>query len=132
LRRAGSLSPSLSLDSSSDSSEEKLSIFSGHDTVIAPVLAALGVYKDELCVWPPYASRIVFELWERQGQGQGTDRRLYVRVIYNGKDVTPNIPACTAERSMLKKGEASMCSLEALEGQVQSMLGHHTTLKDAC
>ena len=130
MRKAGSSSPSLdsNSDSSSGSNEEKLSIFSGHDTVIAPVLAALNVYKDELCVWPPYASRIVFELWERQG----TDRRLYVRVIYNGKDVTPNIPACTAERSVSKKGEASMCSLEALEGQVQSMLGHHATLKDAC
>mgnify|MGYP006077882493 CR=1 FL=1 len=43
----------------------KLSVFSGHDTVIAPVLAALGVYDDH-CEWPPYASRIAFELYEKE------------------------------------------------------------------
>ena len=42
----------------------KLTIFSGHDTVIAPVLAALGVYQQrDFCVWPPYASRIIFEVY---------------------------------------------------------------------
>lgn len=61
------------------------SLFSGHDTVILPVLTALGVFKpigkhsdvhkkanlrgkhkslDEMhCEWPPYASRIVFEVY---------------------------------------------------------------------
>ena len=66
-----------------NNNDVKLSVFSGHDTVIAPILAALGVYNGNLCVWPPYASRIVFELWqedkkglgsrliEQQGQGEG-------------------------------------------------------------
>jgi len=41
-----------------------LTVFSGHDTVVAPVLSALGVYGGHLCRWPPYASRIVFELYQ--------------------------------------------------------------------
>lgn len=43
----------------------KFALFSGHDTVIAPVLAALGAYD---CRWPPYASHIVFELWSKPGE----------------------------------------------------------------
>ncbi|KAG5179930.1 histidine phosphatase superfamily [Tribonema minus] len=38
----------------------KLALYSGHDTVIAPVLAALGAYD---CRWPPYASHVRIELW---------------------------------------------------------------------
>ena len=131
----------------------KLTVFSGHDTVIAPVLASLGVYTEELCVWPPYASRIVFELWqgnveqsrpirerimseeikERNSNNKNTDIReenrenifdnsnritdtkkndsnnnitndnmmSYVRVIYNGKDVTMKITACREEINKL-------------------------------
>ena len=60
----------------------KMGIFSGHDTVIAPVLAGLGVYSGQDCIWPPYASRIAFELWRPaqpatttsgQAQGKGQD-----------------------------------------------------------
>jgi len=47
------------------SHHKKVSVFSGHDTVIAPVLSSLGVYRHEaLCKWPGYASRIVFEVWQ--------------------------------------------------------------------
>lgn len=140
----------------------KLSLYSGHDTVIAPVLAALGLYTDDLCIWPPYASRIVFELWQRlgdtSGPGTGTGTAAvsatataltqhYVRVIYNGRDLTPNIPSCILER---EKGAAvadshakyirsasqlqsqSLCSLQALRAQIQAMLGPHSTLEAAC
>merc|ERR1711862_220218 len=59
--------------------EPSVSLFSGHDTVIAPVLSALGVYKRQgLCEWPPYASRIIFELYRRASNH-------FVRVVYNGQ-----------------------------------------------
>ena len=124
-----------------------LTVFSGHDTVIAPVLAALGAYTDELCVWPPYASRIVFELWQgnveelkpgkervmteetkksnfndsdnnREKHGNifdngnisinnsniaNNDMMSYVRVIYNGKDITMKITACQEEFNEISK-----------------------------
>ena len=160
LRKAGSSSLTSGTKSDSESergseSDEKLSVFSGHDTVIAPVLAALGLYEGELCVWPPYASRIVFELWQKKGRskdldgaGSGSDHSLSVRVIFNGQDLTHRIPACKAERdaavgpgSLLRPTKqtgagtgaaAGMCSLQALEEQVKSMLGHHPSLKAAC
>ena len=70
-------------------SDRKLTIFSGHDTVIAPVLAALGVYK-QYCIWPPYASRIVVELY----QASENASLYYLRVLYNGEDIVMYIPEC--------------------------------------
>jgi len=56
-----------------------MSVFSGHDTVIMPLLAALGVFDnpnarsrspDKLwCEWAPYASRVVFELYTPSAAG---------------------------------------------------------------
>ena len=122
----------------------KLSVYSGHDTVIAPVLAALGLHKNDLCGWPPYASRIIFELWQGDDNNSGSEnlkewekdekgevnkdknkdkekvkgkedrtRSLltksskvlsYVRVLYNGRDLTAEIPACIEEYEESKKG----------------------------
>ena len=92
----------------SKNSRHRLTIFSGHDTVIAPVLAALGVYRQAgLCVWPPYASRIVFEVYVRKsklrGGESGTEiafeevqarNEAMIRVLYNGQDVTKMITSC--------------------------------------
>lgn len=51
----------------------KFALFSGHDTVIAPLLASLGAYD---CRWPPYASHIAFELWTKpEGSADGPKRR---------------------------------------------------------
>lgn len=53
--------------------ETKFALFSGHDTVIAPLLAALGAYD---CHWPPYASHIAFELWSKPAKASGVDGRV--------------------------------------------------------
>lgn len=60
--------------------KKKFALFSGHDTVVAPLLAALGAYD---CKWPPYASHVAFELWSKpvdggehgHGGGDGGDKR---------------------------------------------------------
>jgi hypothetical protein len=129
-------------------SDMKLSIFSGHDTVIAPVLAALGVYTNELCVWPPYASSINFELWQNTKSPKTSELSYksfsFIRVLYNGKDITSAIPACRAEReekgpqgmmtgSIRKLGnKVGLCSIEALERQVERMIAPSADFKDAC
>jgi len=129
-------------------SDMKLSIFSGHDTVIAPVLAGLGVYTNELCVWPPYASSIIFELWQDTKSPKTTEVSYkmisFVRVLYNGKDITSAIPACRAEKeekgpqgmmtsSIRKLGnKVGLCSVEALERQVEGMIAPSKDFKDAC
>ncbi|CAN0298033.1 unnamed protein product, partial [Ectocarpus fasciculatus] len=52
----------------SGDSPTKFALFSGHDTVVAPLLAAFGAYD---CRWPPYASHVAFELWSKPPAGQG-------------------------------------------------------------
>jgi hypothetical protein len=63
----------------------KMSIFSGHDTTIMPVLQALGAWDGQ---WAAYASRIAIELW----QSNGADKSLSVRVYYNNELV--KLPGC--------------------------------------
>lgn len=102
-----------------------LTVFSGHDTVIAPVLAGLGLYRDR-CDWPQYASRIAFELWRHStatADTATTPLQHFVRIVYNGKDLTSDVPVC--------KG-ANPCPLEAVQAQVAELLADHPTLKDAC
>lgn len=62
---------------------QKLSLYAGHDTVISPVLASLGIYSQN-CIWPPYASRISFELWQPKNKVNDIELS-YIRVIFNGK-----------------------------------------------
>jgi hypothetical protein len=164
-----------------------LSVFSGHDTVIAPVLSALGIYKDELCRWPQYASRIVFEVYQRiedpevpqepllntahlfvsthlptgspQSYNLLTNAELsdiargsyFVRVIFNGEDVTQRIPECKKEvyslaSAISKKefktaskwvhdaitGNFTLCSVKSFTRQVQNMIAPHQTIEQAC
>ncbi len=103
----------------------KLSVFSGHDTVIAPVLEGLGLYKGQHCGWPRYAARIAFELWHKFDSSISDKNReqLYVRVIYNGEDLTGAIPAC--------EGNVP-CPLESLRAAIQGLLQPATSLREAC
>ncbi|GAB5363121.1 hypothetical protein AAMO2058_000856200 [Amorphochlora amoebiformis] len=57
----------------------KMSLYSGHDSTLVPLLAALGVYEGQ---WPPYASYIVIELAESTKTGDH-----WVRVQYNNEEL---------------------------------------------
>lgn len=126
----------------SDSNASKLlSVLSGHDTVIAPVLAALGVFNNDMCTWPPYASRISFELWQKkQNSNSNSDEALHVRVLYNGEDITRLIPACKTAYSTVHAYSAlrpastssQLCPLSALTKQIESLLGPFQSLSEAC
>lgn len=152
---------------------EKLSVFSGHDTVIAPVLAALGVYSGALCYWPPYASRIVFELYRHSPPNDSTVEngawsgastglrqlyppsdstnsaveptafspqqkilysRAFVRILFNGEEITEGVPACSEGPSppshVLTSGR--MCPLDSYLRQVHSLIAPHRGLDGAC
>lgn len=129
-----------------------LHVFSGHDTVIAPVLTALGIYQhSSYCNWPNYASRIAFEAWTPVGKaakkyGVGTRNgdnmfsvqtsNMHVRVVYNGEDVTSHIPMCTGSSVQFgKKGaeRASLCPLALIVKQIESNLGPgKKSLEQAC
>lgn len=92
-------------------SAHRLVLFSGHDTTVAPLAAALGVFD---CKWPPLASHLVFELWlpSRPDVGQPS-----VRVLYNGHPVTDRLDGCSGE----------LCPLQQLDNLVEA-LPHHCGL----
>ncbi|KAJ2725506.1 hypothetical protein GGI07_001262 [Coemansia sp. Benny D115] len=56
----------------------KLAVYSGHDSTVMPMLAALKASNHDM-LWPPYASNLVFELWRKN------DGNRVVRVLYNGR-----------------------------------------------
>jgi hypothetical protein len=119
-----------------------LSVYSGHDTVIAPVLAALGVYQGARCRWPPYASRVAFELWgwpgsagqQQQQHGSSTGHTgggaaaaaatsSFVRVLFNGRPLT-GVVGCPPG--------SQLCPLADFVAGVQGLLGSHRNIADAC
>jgi acid phosphatase len=67
---------------SGEDKDLKYALFSGHDTTIAPLVSLLGNFDG---FWPPYASNLVFELSEENGNH-------FVRVFYNDKEIT--VPGC--------------------------------------
>jgi len=67
----------------------KFIAYAGHDTTIAPLLCAFGVYDR---VWPTYGSTIVLELFSEKSNPS----KHFVRLLYNDKvlklplDFTPS------------------------------------------
>ncbi|KAG9333174.1 hypothetical protein JZ751_013381 [Albula glossodonta] len=86
--------------------EELFALFSAHDVTMAPLLSALGLTRAR---FPRFAARLAFELWrsppppmpwgnKAMGWGRGGGERgrdgLYVRILYNGEDVTFQTAFC--------------------------------------
>ena len=68
----------------------KMALFSSHDSTVAPLLCALGLYFDH---WPPYASTVLLEvLSETQ-----SPEVMYVRLIFNNKPQA--LPFCKGPRT---------------------------------
>ena len=68
-------------------SATKLTLFSGHDITIVALASALDFFDGTI---PPYASRVVFEAFVDNTK----DLNIYLRIIYNGKDVTRFTEIC--------------------------------------
>jgi hypothetical protein len=86
---------------SSKQSQLKFVLYSGHDTTIEPLAAALGFSSG---TWARYASRIVFELY----QNTKSSGKFSIRVLYNGYVVTPLLPFCRGDERVQKSG---LCQL---------------------
>jgi len=76
----------------------KLVLYSGHDKTVTPLLKALGIYDG---LWPPYGSRVVFEVYSKEKQ-------YFLKVLYNGKDRTRELRFC-AEVELID----DMCPLDS-------------------
>ena len=68
-------------------SKPTLTLLSGHDTTVKPLLVALGVYDHK---WPPFCACVVVEVLRRR-----RDDQLVCRVLYDG--ATSPAPAAAPE-----------------------------------
>jgi len=101
-----SLKPSLASKTKkevTDNGGKVLSVYSGHDTTVMPVLAALGVWDG---AWAPYASMIVVETYYVDA-----DERAF-RLVYNGDVLTSKVGGCV-------EGE-ELCKLETLTNYLET------------
>lgn len=115
-----------------------VAIYSGHDTVIGPVLGALGVFgAEKYCKWPGYASRIAFELWasdtKKQKSNDSSDVEYFIRVVYNGDDVTQLVDGCqTSEGKRLRSKEDSLCPLDNFIRAIDNFIYPFHSYNEAC
>ncbi|EMP37297.1 Acid phosphatase-like protein 2 [Chelonia mydas] len=82
--------------------EELFVLYSAHDVTLSPVLSALGITEAR---FPRFAARLVFELW----QDGKKPREHFIRVLYNGFDVTFQTSFCREHNMHSRK---PMCPLE--------------------
>ncbi|KAH9505849.1 2-phosphoxylose phosphatase 1 [Dermatophagoides farinae] len=79
-------------------SNEKLTIFSGHDLTIHSLATVIGFVEHNI---PPYASRVIFEIYSRKSSSSTTtattiNNEKLIRIVYNGNDVTETFPLCNS------------------------------------
>ena len=76
-------------------SAKKLVLYSAHDTTVGPFLQILNVWDGK---WPPYASNVIVEFYERQDNTdmslKGRIKASYFRVVYNGVALVPRKGFC--------------------------------------
>lgn len=99
-------------------SRPRFVLFTGRDLVIGPVASALGFFDNQ---WPPFASHIVFELWQPKGAGSNAKSNLRVRVLFDGVVVSSKF-GCKSE----------LCPLEAFHAVVEGLLDGHSSHTEAC
>ncbi|GMH62024.1 hypothetical protein TrLO_g8067 [Triparma laevis f. longispina] len=100
-----SLTPSLTSASTSDMLDKGkplLSIYSGHDTTIMPILSALNIWDG---AWAPYASLITIETYHVTQSGSFPTGRAF-RICYNGEAMTEKFGGC--------EGGGELCDLNVL------------------
>ncbi|XP_077963354.1 2-phosphoxylose phosphatase 1 isoform X2 [Gasterosteus aculeatus] len=115
--------------------EEVFTLSSAHDVTLAPLLSALGLEEPHL---PRFAARVVFELWKspkRRGGGKGAkgkDGEPFIRLLYNGEDVTFHASFC---RSHERRAKQPLCPLKNFLSFVRrDMFGtvNATSYQEAC
>eukprot|EP00747_Dinoflagellata_sp_TGD_P070866 gnl/TRDRNA2_/TRDRNA2_156783_c0_seq1.p1 gnl/TRDRNA2_/TRDRNA2_156783_c0~~gnl/TRDRNA2_/TRDRNA2_156783_c0_seq1.p1 ORF type:complete len:217 (+),score=25.73 gnl/TRDRNA2_/TRDRNA2_156783_c0_seq1:53-703(+) len=103
-------------------------LYSGHDSAIAPIAAALGFFRDgDACRWPRLAAHIVVELWlpaSDQWPAGLLSRLSKVRILYNGVAVTSGVIGC--------RGRGELCPVRDFIAGVNGSLGGYVSYSSAC
>jgi len=77
----------------------------------------------------PYASRLVLELWTSPSVSDGEDmegQEVYIRILFNGREVTREIDACANQRS------EELCPLSQFKSMYGKWLGSAKTFDEVC
>ncbi|XP_078419813.1 2-phosphoxylose phosphatase 1 isoform X2 [Cetorhinus maximus] len=75
--------------------DEIFALYSAHDVTVAPLLSALGIPDAS---FPRFGARIIFEIWQN-----GKDKRQnFIRILYNGNDVTFQTSFCSGHKARSK------------------------------
>ncbi|XP_041060076.1 2-phosphoxylose phosphatase 1 isoform X1 [Carcharodon carcharias] len=75
--------------------DEIFALYSAHDVTVAPLLSALGIPDAS---FPRFGARIIFEIWQN-----GKDKRQnFIRILYNGNDVTFQTSFCSGHKAHSK------------------------------
>lgn len=105
--------------------QDEISVYSGHDTTLTPLLLALELPVDQ---WPPFASRLIFELYKPSTDSSSVG--YLVKVIFNGKDVTKRLKFCVSDVGWAQTG----CALKDFINYCGTILVNlgHPTIGQAC
>jgi hypothetical protein len=71
----------------------KMTLLFGHFGNIIAVTAAFGFHEGNIARW---SMRLAFEVYERK---HGSYIETYIRIIYDGQDVTPKSIFCTQQKA---------------------------------
>lgn len=85
-------------------STDTATFWSGHDTTIAPLLNAFGMWDG---VWIPYAAHVEIEIWK---DTEPRTPQYFVRVVYNGHVVST------------KCGSEGLCPYDNFRASLEPML----------
>jgi hypothetical protein len=105
---------------------QKFVLYSGHDSSIDSMAIALNFSQGH---WPPYASRIIIELYSSKQTSM-----LFVRIIYNGKDVTDKMEFCQNHIVTAGSGQY-LCPFSILSEYIDNTIlkdMSHNTYNAAC
>lgn len=78
----------------------QLSVFSGHDTTVMPLLASLDPNLWDDKDWAPYASMIVLEIHEVLTDNALFPSKFAFRLVYNGNVLTNRVTGCPSDMEL--------------------------------
>ncbi|XP_061781363.1 2-phosphoxylose phosphatase 1 isoform X1 [Nerophis lumbriciformis] len=122
--------------------DDVFTLSSAHDVTMAPLLSALGL---EEARFPPFAARLVFELWKSPLGTQAEKKRVlrgeklkvrnggyFIRLLYNGEDVTFHTAFCS---SIVRRASQPLCPLKNFLSFVRKdvfVVVNATSYQEAC
>ena len=87
----------------------KFALYSGHDSTITLLSVSLGFGGN---THPPFASRIVFELYEKKSNS----RDIFLKILYNGQDVTKLVIFCRRKTTL-----DGLCPMKYLQQYIEDV-----------